>query len=82
MKLQQERENKVEDKYAFLNPKDIQRLKDLVYAAVANPFTLLDDQRVRLNQEIHDLPKLRELQKDYQRTLNGSDYTIIELYEM
>lgn len=81
MKLQQERENKVEDKYAFLNPKDIQRLKDLVYAAVANPFTLLDDQRVRLNQEIHDLPKLRELQKDYQRTLNGSDYTIIELYE-
>lgn len=81
MKLQQERENKVEDKYAFLNPKDLQRLKDLVYAAVANPFTLLDDQRVRLNQEIHDLPKLRELQKDYQRTLNGSDYTIIELYE-
>lgn len=81
MKLQQERENKVEDKYAFLNPKDLQRLKDLVYVAVANPFTLLDDQRVRLNQEIHDLPKLRELQKDYQRTLNGSDYTIIELYE-
>ena len=81
MKLQQERENKVEDKYTFLNPKDLQRLKDLVYAAVANPFTLLDDQRVRLNQEIHDLPKLRELQKDYQRTLNGSDYTIIELYE-
>ena len=81
MKLQQERENKVEDKYAFLNPKDLQRLKDLVYAAVANPFTLLDDQRVRLNQEIHDLPKLLELQKDYQRTLNGSDYTIIELYE-
>lgn len=81
MKLRQERENKVEDRFAFLNPKDIQRLKDLVYAVVANPFTLLDDQRVRLNQEIHDLPKLRELQKDYQRTLNGSDYTIIELYE-
>ncbi|MBQ6063127.1 MAG: AAA family ATPase [Prevotella sp.] len=81
MKQHQERENKVEDRFAFLNPKDIQRLKNLVYAAVANPFTLLDDQRVRLNQEIHDLPKLRELQKDYQRALNGSDYSIIELYE-
>lgn len=81
MKQHQERENKVEDRFAFLNPKDIQRLKNLVYAAVANPFTLLDDQRVRLNQEIHDLPRLRELQKDYQRALNGSDYSIIELYE-
>ena len=81
MKLQQERENIVEDKYAFLNSNDIKRLKDLVYAAVPNPFTLLDDQRVRLNQEIHDIPKQRDMLKDYQRTLNGSDYTIIELYE-
>ena len=34
-----------------------------------------------LNQDIHDMPKQRELIKDYQRSLNGNDYTIIQLYE-
>ena len=81
MKLQQERENTVEDKYSFLNAADINRLKDLIYASVSNPFTALDDTRERLKHDIHELPRLKEQQKDYQRTLNGSDYTIIELYE-
>lgn len=81
MKQQQELENKVEDKYAFLNAEDIERLRELVKTAVSNPFTFLDDQRLRLNQEIHDLPKQRDLLKDYQRMLNGNDYTVIELYE-
>ena len=81
MKLLQERDNKVEDKFAFLNQGDIKRLRDLVYTSMANPFIVLDDQRLRLNQEIHDMPKQRELLEGYQRTLNGSDYTIIELYE-
>jgi len=81
MKLLQEMENTVEDKYAFLTSSDLDRLKDLINASAANPFINLDDQRERLNSEIRDLPKQREMLDEYERTLNGNDYTIIELYE-
>lgn len=81
MKLQQERENTFEDKYSFFTASDIDRLKNLIYSTAANPFTMLDDQRERLNSDIHDLPRLREQIRNYQRALSGSDYTIIELYE-
>ena len=81
MKQLQELENTIEDKYSFLSPNDIKRLNELIYSSLSNPFIPLDEQRVRINQELHDIPRLRELLKDYQRALNGSDYTIIELYE-
>ncbi len=81
MKLQQERENTFEDKYSFFTASDIDRLKNLIFSSAANPFTMLDDQRERLNSDIHDLPRQREQIKNYQRALSGSDYTIIELYE-
>ena len=81
MKQLQELENTIEDKYSFLSPNDIKRLNGLIYSSLSNPFIPLDEQRVRINQELHDIPRQRELLKDYQRALNGSDYTIIELYE-
>ena len=81
MKLQQERENTVDDKYAFLTAEDINRLKDLIYASVGNPFTTLDDRRAQLNQDIHDLPRQREMIREHERTLNGNDYTLIESYD-
>ena len=81
MKLRQERDNIIEDRFAFLTHDDLNRLRELIYSSLSNPFTVLDDQRERLNQEIRELPKQRELIKGYERTLNGSDYTIIELYE-
>ena len=81
MKLQQDRENTFEDKYSFFTASDIDRMKNLIYSTAANPFTMLDDLRERLNTEIHDLPRQREQIKNYQRALSGNDYTIIELYE-
>lgn len=81
MKLWQEKENTVEDRFAFFSPAEVSLLKDMVRSAVSNPFILLDEQREMLNQDIHDIPKQRELIKDYQHTLNGNDYTIIQLYE-
>ena len=81
MKLWQEKENTVEDKYAFFTTTELQLLKDIVHTATSNPFIFFDEQREHLNQEIHEMPKQRELIKDYQRTLNGNDYTIIQLYE-
>lgn len=81
MKLWQEKENTVEDRFAFFSPTEVTLLKDTVRTAMSNPFILLDEQREMLNQDIHDMPKQRELIKDYQRSLNGNDYTIIQLYE-
>jgi len=81
MKLQQERENTYEDKFSFLTASDIERLNQLAYRATANPFVVMDEKRERLNNEIKDLSRLREQIKEYQRALNGNDYTFIELYE-
>ena len=81
MKRQQERENTFEDKFAFLTADDVERLKKLIYSTIANPFVLLDDQRDRLSHDVMELTKHRDRIRDYQRTLNGKDYTFMELYE-
>ena len=81
LKRQQEDGDGVEDKYDFLTTDEVSQLDKLVNTAIINPLTELDERRIRLNQEIHEMPRQREHLKDYQQALNGSDYTIIELYE-
>lgn len=81
MKQQQEQENTYEDKYAFLSSDDIDRLNKLIYSSSANPFVILDDKRTQLNNSIKELSRQREQIREYQRALNGNDYTFIELYE-
>ena len=81
LKRQQEDEDGVEDKYDFLTTDEVTQLDKLVNTAIINPLTELDEKRIRLNQEIHEMPRQREHLREYQQALNGSDYTIIELYE-
>ena len=81
LKRQQEDGDGVEDKYDFLTTDEVTQLDKLVNTAIINPLTELDEKRIRLNQEIHEMPRQREHLKEYQQALNGSDYTIIELYE-
>lgn len=81
LKRQQENGDGVEDKYDFLTNDEVIQLDKLVNTAIINPLTELDEKRIRLNQEIHEMPRQREHLKEYQQALNGSDYTIIELYE-
>ena len=81
LKRQQEDGDGVEDKYDFLTTDEVTQLDKLVNTAIVNPLTELDEKRIRLNQEIHEMPRQREHLKEYQQALNGSDYTIIELYE-
>jgi len=81
LKRQQEDGDGVEDKYDFLTTDEVTQLDKLVNTAINNPLTELDEKRIRLNQEIHEMPRQREHLKEYQQALNGSDYTIIELYE-
>ena len=81
LKRQQENGDGIEDKYDFLTTDEVTQLDKLVNTAIINPLTELDEKRIRLNQEIHEMPRQREHLKEYQQALNGSDYTIIELYE-
>ena len=81
LKLQQEKANAVEDKYSYLTSSEIDILDKLISNAVDNPFVSLDEKRDRLNQEIAQMPKQRDKLKEYQKTLNGSDYTFLELYD-
>lgn len=81
LKLQQEKENTVEDKYAFFSSSEVNVLDKLISTAIDNPFALLDEKRDRLNQDIAQLPNQRKQLKEYEQTLNGSDYTLLELYE-
>ena len=81
LKRQQEDGDGVEDKYDFLTTDEVTQLDKLVNTAIINPLTELDEKRIRLNQEIHEMPRQREHLKEYQQALNGNDYTIIELYE-
>lgn len=81
LKRQQEDGDGVEDKYDFLTTDEVTQLDKLVNTAIINPLTELDEKRIRLNQEIHEMPRQRDHLREYQQALNGSDYTIIELYE-
>ena len=81
LKRQQENGDGVEDKYDFLTTDEVTQLDKLVNTAIINPLTELDEKRIRLNQEIHEMPRQLEHLKEYRQALNGSDYTVIELYE-
>ncbi len=81
LKLQQENGDGVDDKYDFLTTDEVAQLDKLVNTAIVNPLAELDEKRQRLNQEIQEMPRQKEHLKEYQQALNGSDYTVIELYE-
>lgn len=81
LKLQQEKANTVEDKFSYLTASEVAVLDKLISTAIDNPFVSLDEKRERLNQNIAQVPSQKEKLKEYQRTLNGSDYTFLELYE-
>lgn len=81
LKSLQEKANTVEDKFSYLTTSEVEVLDKLVSTAISNPFVTLGEKRERLNQDIAQMPKQKEKLKEYQRTLNGSDYTFLELYE-
>lgn len=81
LKIQQESGNGVVDKFDFLTSNEVSLLDNIINTSIVNPFLEMDEKRVRLNQGIQEIPKQRELLRDYQLALNGNDYTIIELYE-
>lgn len=69
------------DKYGYLNDKDVSVLKNLVQQSYSNPFIQLDERREALNLVLSDIPKKQDQLEEYKRALTGSDYNAIEAYE-
>lgn len=77
----QEKDNPSDDRFAYLSDEELKIIDNLVKTSTVNQFIMLNEIRERLNGEIEDMPRKQEQLDEYQRTLNGSDYTIIEVYE-
>lgn len=82
IKRMQDKSEEFNDKYGFLNGQDTVVLKSLVQQSYSNPFLTLDERREGLNLELEEMPKKTEQLEEYKRALSGSDYSIIESYEV
>ena len=81
LKYQQEVDNPAEDKFSYITSKELHILNQLVKASTVNHFATLNDVRDRINMEIGEIPQKREQLAAFRKTLNDTDYNIIELYE-
>ena len=81
VRLSQQDELHIEDKFDYLDFADIEALKELERTTANNSFLLLDQQREKLLQEVDDLPKLSTKLDNLRMALGGNDYTLIKLYE-
>jgi len=81
LKYLQEKDDTYEDKYAYLNNDEVQILENLTKSSSFNSFIPLNQQRDNLNSEINDIQRRKEQLEQYKRTLNGHDYSLIEIYE-
>ena len=81
VRLCQQDELHIEDKFDYLDFTDMEALKELGRMTANNNFLLLDQQREKLQQEVDDLPKLSAKLDNLRMALGGNDYTLIKLYE-
>ena len=81
LKYQQEVDNPAEDKFSYITSKELHILNQLIKTSTVNHFATLNDVRDRINMEIGEIPQKREQLAAFRKTLNDTDYNIIELYE-
>ena len=81
VRLCQQDELHIEDKFDYLDFTDMEALKELGRMTANNNFLLLDQQREKLQQEVDDLPKLSAKLDNLRMAVGGNDYTLIKLYE-
>lgn len=80
-KEQQHKHETIDEKHAYLNTINISVLEKLVHSPYINSFIALDDQRERIDLDLHEMPKRKEQLEEYRKILNGSDYSLMEKYE-
>ena len=81
LKYQQEVDNPAEDKFSYITSKELHILNQLIKTSTVNHFATLNDVRDRINLEKGEIPQKREQLAAFRKTLNDTDYNIIELYE-
>lgn len=74
-------EEKVHDRYSYLDGNDIATLQEITNNIIQNPVTPLLQERQRLNLEMEELPKWRSNMLDLKKQKAGGDFSLIEAYE-
>lgn len=81
LQVQRGKSEHVSEKYPYLSETDVEVLNNMVKGSYLNPFVAIDDDREVLNAEVKELPKRRSQLEEYEKALNGADYSIISYYE-
>ena len=81
LQVHRDKSEHVSEKYPYLSETDVEVLNNTVKGSYLNPFVAIDDDREVLNAEVKELPKRRSQLEEYEKALNGADYSIISYYE-
>lgn len=81
LQVHRDKSEHVSEKYPYLSETDVEVLNNTVKGSYLNPFVAIDDDREVLNAEVKELPKRRNQLEEYEKVLNGADYSIISYYE-
>ncbi len=74
-------EEKINDRYSYLDANDVETLQEITNVIVQNPLLPLQQDRARLNIDIEDLPKWKENMQELKKQKAGGDFSLMEAYE-
>lgn len=74
-------EEKINDRYYYLDNNDIDTLQEITNTIVQNPMLPLQQDRQKLNVDIEELPKWKENMQELKKQKAGGDFSLMEKYE-
>ena len=74
-------EEKINDKYYYLNTNDVATLQEITNVIIQNPMLPLQQDRQKLNIDIEELPKWKENMQELKKQKAGGDFSLMEAYE-
>ena len=74
-------EEKINDRFYYLDQNDIATLQEITNTIVQNPMLPLQQDRQKLNIDIEELPKWKDNMQGLKRQKAGGDFSLMEKYE-
>lgn len=74
-------EEKINDRFYYLDQNDIATLQEITNTIVQNPMLPLQQDRTKLNIDIEELPKWKDNMQELKRQKAGGDFSLMEKYE-
>lgn len=74
-------EEKINDRFYYLDQNDIATLQEITNTIVQNPMLPLQQDRQKLNIDIEELPKWKDNMQELKRQKAGGDFSLMEKYE-